>query len=144
MPGLDGTGPAGLGPMTGRGMGFCAVRLDETRMPGARDAHTARMNDKEVITMPWGDGTGPAGMGPMTGRAAGYCAGYGVPGYVSPVVGAGYGARPLPGPYAPAAYPQSMGRYGYPMMGWGRGFGRGRGLGRGRGFGRGRGRGRWW
>ncbi|MEA3248283.1 MAG: DUF5320 domain-containing protein, partial [Nanoarchaeota archaeon] len=24
MPGQDGTGPAGQGPMTGRGMGFCA------------------------------------------------------------------------------------------------------------------------
>lgn len=24
MPGGDGTGPAGLGPMTGRGMGYCA------------------------------------------------------------------------------------------------------------------------
>lgn len=25
MPARDGTGPRGLGPMTGRGMGFCAV-----------------------------------------------------------------------------------------------------------------------
>ena len=24
MPGFDGTGPAGMGPMTGRGMGYCA------------------------------------------------------------------------------------------------------------------------
>jgi len=24
MPGLDGTGPLGLGPMTGRGLGYCA------------------------------------------------------------------------------------------------------------------------
>ena len=40
--------------------------------------------------MPGGDGTGPAGMGPMTGRAAGYCAGYGVPGFMSPVPGRGY------------------------------------------------------
>ncbi|PLV59084.1 DUF5320 domain-containing protein [Thermotoga sp. KOL6] len=23
MPGLDGTGPAGMGPMTGRGLGWC-------------------------------------------------------------------------------------------------------------------------
>ena len=27
MPGFDGTGPLGKGPMTGRGMGYCAVRL---------------------------------------------------------------------------------------------------------------------
>lgn len=26
MPGLDGTGPFGLGPMTGRGMGYCVMR----------------------------------------------------------------------------------------------------------------------
>jgi hypothetical protein len=51
--------------------------------------------------MPGGDGTGP--MGPMTGRAAGYCAGYGVPGFMNPM----------------------------PGLGWGRGFGRGRGLGGG-------------
>ncbi len=74
--------------------------------------------------MPLGDGTGPMGYGPMTGRAAGYCAGYGMPGYMNPVPGGGWG----------------MGR------GWGRGFGwgrgRGRGWGRGRGFGRGRGWGR--
>lgn len=27
MPGLDGTGPFGLGPMTGRGMGYCVMRM---------------------------------------------------------------------------------------------------------------------
>ena len=27
MPGFDGTGPRGEGPMTGRGMGYCAIRL---------------------------------------------------------------------------------------------------------------------
>jgi hypothetical protein len=52
--------------------------------------------------MPRGDRTGPMGMGPMTGRAAGYCAGYGVPGYVNPVPGRGFG----------------LGRGG----GWGRGW----------------------
>lgn len=41
--------------------------------------------------MPRGDRTGPLGMGPMTGRAAGYCAGYGVPGYMNPVPGRGFG-----------------------------------------------------
>ena len=55
--------------------------------------------------MPLGDGTGPMGMGPMTGRAAGYCAGYGVPGYMNPMGGRGFG--------------------------FGRGFGRGFGFGRG-------------
>ena len=27
MPGLDGTGPCGLGPMTGRGQGFCVLKV---------------------------------------------------------------------------------------------------------------------
>jgi len=27
MPGFDGTGPMGRGPLTGRGMGYCAVQL---------------------------------------------------------------------------------------------------------------------
>jgi len=30
-------------------------------------------------------------MGPMTGRAAGYCAGYGVPGFLNPAFGGGWG-----------------------------------------------------
>jgi hypothetical protein len=29
MPGRSGTGPRGMGPMTGRGMGFCAVPVTE-------------------------------------------------------------------------------------------------------------------
>ena len=63
--------------------------------------------------MPRGDGTGPMGMGPMTGRAAGFCAGYGMPGYMNPVAGRGFG----------------MG------FGRGRGFGGGGGRGWGRGWG---------
>jgi len=65
--------------------------------------------------MPWGDGTGPMGYGPMTGRGAGYCAGFGMPGYMNPIGGRGFG--------------RGYGR------GWGRGRGFGRGFGRGRGFG---------
>lgn len=55
--------------------------------------------------MPGGDRTGPAGMGPMTGRAAGYCAGYGMPGYLNPIFGRGYGG------------------WGRGYGGWGRGYG---------------------
>ena len=29
MPGFDGTGPSGLGPMTGRGLGFCHPRAPQ-------------------------------------------------------------------------------------------------------------------
>ena len=100
--------------------------------------------------MPRGDGTGPAGMGPMTGRAAGYCAGYGVPGYMNPVMGRfGYGRAAMAPAMAPAAwgaYPGTVapGAYGYPAAWRPYGFGVGRGWGRGfgRGFGRGWGRGR--
>ncbi len=46
---------------------------------------------EEGTTMPRGDGTGPAGLGPMTGRAAGYCAGFGIPGYMNPSAGRGFG-----------------------------------------------------
>ncbi len=41
--------------------------------------------------MPRGDRTGPIGMGPMSGRAAGYCAGFGMPGYMNPMPGRGFG-----------------------------------------------------
>jgi len=138
MPGRDGTGPRGRGPMTGRGMGFCVLKVDPhrlglvrgfagvdgkrvetTRKEGSALIPPSRDYDgylaREVSKMPGGDGTGPGGMGPMTGRAAGYCAGYPAPGYVNPIGGRGLG------------------------FGRGRGFGRGLGLGfrggRGAGFG---------
>jgi len=97
MPGFDGTGPLGQGPMTGRGQGFCALTVSEENpgevkgFAGLQSVPVGQINEnfqnagKEVIIMPRGDGTGPAGMGPMTGRAAGYCAGFPVPGYMNPV-----------------------------------------------------------
>lgn len=33
MPGFDGTGPRGKGPLTGRGMGYCAIPLRDTAQP---------------------------------------------------------------------------------------------------------------
>jgi hypothetical protein len=33
MPGFDGTGPRGLGPMTGGGRGYCAVLLPGSSAP---------------------------------------------------------------------------------------------------------------
>jgi hypothetical protein len=158
MPGFDGTGPLGQGPMTGQGRGFCVLTSSEGNsnemqgvaglqaVPFSQKIRNFENTVKEVINMPRGDGTGPAGMGPMTGRAAGFCAGYPVPGYMNPAGGAGwvnpavgragfYGAgMPAVGPYGAGAY-----GYGMPYGGWGRrGFGRGFG----RRWGRGRGRGR--
>jgi hypothetical protein len=159
MPGFDGTGPFGQGPMTGRGQGFCVLTTSEEN-PGQvkglvglqsapieqadRNYENAR---KEVINMPFGDGTGPAGAGPMTGRAAGFCAGYSVPGYMNPIVGGagfyGPAARAV-GPYGAGSYGYGM-PYGGPVNPWfRRGFGFGRGFGRGRGWGRGRGRFGYW
>jgi hypothetical protein len=135
-------------------MGFCVRKLADAGPEAPEDGLTpnqgqpeqnGRDSGEEVTAMPGGDRTGPAGAGPMTGRAAGYCAGYGVPGYVNPAVGA-FGAGPLPGAYTPAPYAPAVAPYGYATAyapAWfGRGFGRGRG--RGRGFGRGGGRGRRW
>ncbi|MBN2354685.1 DUF5320 domain-containing protein [candidate division KSB1 bacterium] len=102
MPDHNGTGPRGLGPMTGRCLGYCAINrgrtTDDVRITGFTGKygipvilsnHLTYLN-KEV-TMPFGDGTGPMGMGPMSGRAAGYCSGYGAPGYMNRWYGRGGG-----------------------------------------------------
>jgi len=145
MPGFDGTGPSGQGPMTGQGRGLCVLNSSEedpSKLKGfagvnGKPVESFRYPGKEVSEMPRGDGTGPAGMGPVTGRVAGFCAGYPVPCYMNPVVGkAGLYGSGLP----------IFARYGVPYGGWTnpwvrRGFGRGLG----RGWGRGRGRfGYWW
>ena len=160
MPGFDGTGPSGRGPMSGQGRGFCVIRSSEKSphqlqgfaglrgVPVDRKVKNFENVEKEVINMPRGDGTCPAGMGPMTGRAAGICAGYPVPGYMNPVVGrAGFYAMGVTavGQYGASSYGYGAG-YSAPYV-WGspwlrRDFGFGRGFSRGRGWGRGRGRGR--
>lgn len=96
MPGFNGTGPNGFGPMTGKGEGFCVLKKrkdNTTEIKGIFGVKNSpfKQNKKEVKNMPGGDGTGPAGMGPMTGRAAGFCAGYAVPGYANPMFGRGIG-----------------------------------------------------
>lgn len=151
MPGFDGTGPLGQGPMTGRGMGFCVLQKSKYRPHRAdglvglqgtpiSNLDTNLIKEKEVISMPHGDGTGPTGLGPMTGRAAGFCAGYPVPGYMNPIADrAGfYGPITTVGPYGAASYVFGVpyGRGANPWLGrnpgFGAGFGRGRGRGRGR------------
>ena len=158
MPGFDGTGPLGQGPMTGRVRGFCALKVSEENpgevkgfaglqsVPVSRKVENLENIGKEVIKMPLGNGTGPAGMGPMTGRAAGLCAGFPVPGYMNAVIGrTGFYGSGLP-PVRPFGTGLYGAGYGMPYGGWGRrGFGFGRGFGRGRGRGRGRaGFGWWW
>jgi len=141
----------GQGPLTGRGMGFCVVKLSEAKDGSASgDEVVTHLNRKEVSTMPAGNGTGPAGMGPMTGRAAGYCAGYAMPGFMNPMAGravAGAYAQPYTAtPYAAAPYSPQAAGFGYAPRGFYGAFPRrvwGWARGVGRGFGRGFGRGRW-
>lgn len=156
MPGFDGTGPFGKGPMTGLGRGFCILKTSQEKPElvegfagiNGRPVGSAGQianSEKEVINMPGGDRTGPAGMGPMTGRAAGFCAGYPVPGYMNPAGGrAGFYGAPISAitPYGAGPYGYGAG-YAAPYTGWAnpwlrRGFGFGRGFGRGRGRARGR------
>jgi len=159
MPGFDGTGPLGQGPMTGRAQGFCVLTTSKENqgqvkgiaglqgVPVGQVDGSFENTGKEVINMPFGDGTGPAGLGPMTGRAAGFCAGYPIPGYMNPAVGrVGFYSPGVPAiaPYGAGLYGYGAG-YGMPYGGWvnpwiRRGFGFGRGFGRGWGRGRGRGR----
>ena len=147
MPGFDGMGPSGQGPMTGRGQGFCALTVSEEdpgevkgfaglqSVPVSHKVVNLENVGKDVINIPFGNGTGPAGLGPMTGRAAGFCAGFSVPGHMNPFMGrAGFYSSDLS-----LVRPHRTGLYGYggrvtPLFRRGFGFGRGfrRGGGRGR------------
>lgn len=45
MPGFNGTGPRGLGPMTGRGMGYCVLPYSSHGESGSASVIT----DKKVV-----------------------------------------------------------------------------------------------
>ncbi|MEA1959622.1 MAG: DUF5320 domain-containing protein [Chloroflexota bacterium] len=56
MPGFDGTGPRGTGPMTGRGMGYCVVPLPRSRTlrpaehpSGGRYSELANLKNKAQL-----------------------------------------------------------------------------------------------
>jgi hypothetical protein len=42
MPGFDGTGPRGKGPMSGHGEGYCAIRLPDARSGRAAYGYAGR------------------------------------------------------------------------------------------------------
>jgi len=91
MPGGNGTGPGGLGPMTGRGAGFCAGYS----VPGYANPVGGR-----GMGMGWGRGRG-GGFG--RGRGFGWGrAGYGLPAYGGAVNPYAYGGVP----FAPTVAPQ--------------------------------------
>jgi len=99
MPFGDGTGPAGMGPMTGRAAGFCAGYS----VPG----YMNHVGSKAGFY-----GTAVPRFGPHGAGAYGFGAGYGVPyvGYGNPWLGRGFG------------FGRGFGR----GRGWGRGRGGGR------------------
>lgn len=132
MPGFDGTGPQGKGPMTGQARGYCILRESKDRpihMQGFAGVQGAPVDveapeGKEVAAMPLG-----GGVGPLVGRPALYAGRRNA----NPLL---MGAVPPLGLYqaAPDTYRRPW---------WGSGFWwapLGRAVGRGRGFGRGRGR----
>jgi hypothetical protein len=42
MPAFDGTGPRGQGPLTGRGEGYCAIRLPSPRLRRVPSGYAGR------------------------------------------------------------------------------------------------------
>ncbi len=83
MPKFDGKGPAGCGPMTGRGRGFCVLKTSEDNPqeikgftgiagePVDENIESLTQSEKEVTNMPRGNGTGAIGQGPGRGRGMG-------------------------------------------------------------------------
>ena len=113
MPGFDGTGPLGQGPMTGRGQGFCVLTSSKEN-PGqleglaglqgrllSKEVNSFENAGKELINMPAGNKTDLA-VGP-------YGAGYSM----------SFGGR--------------VNSWFRKVFGFSRGFSRSRGRGRGRG-----------
>ena len=92
MPRGDGTGPAGMGPMTGRAAGYCAGYP----VPGFMNPVGGRGY--------WGWGRGGGGGGRGFGRGFGWArAGYGYPAWGA----AGYPYAPYPAPFAQAPTPEN-------------------------------------
>jgi len=93
MPGGDGTGPGGMGPMTGRAAGFCAGYS----VPGY-----ANPVGGHGMGMGWGRGRG-RGRGFGWGRA-----GYGMPAWGGGVSPYAYGGAVNPYAYGDAPFAPSL------------------------------------
>ena len=93
MPGGDGTGPAGLGPMTGRAAGYCAGYP----VPGYMNPIAGRGRGGFGLGRGWGRGRGRGFGRGFGGYGAAYPYAYGAP--YNPTAYGGY-------PYAPDLAPQ--------------------------------------
>jgi len=92
MPGFDGTGPMGMGPMTGGGRGFCAVPISA----GGR-----ALTGRRVF------GMGSRGRGGRGFRHWFYATG--MPGWARTGMGIpGWGYYADPADWVPYGYPQEM------------------------------------
>ncbi len=69
MPRFDGTGPQGLGPMTGRGAGYCAVALPQPGTAGVPYGYAGLAGVPLRMARPYG--TYPAYGWPRSGRGSG-------------------------------------------------------------------------
>ena len=54
MPGFDGTGPQGKGPLSGRGEGYCAIRLPDPRSGGQAYGYAGRAGLPVRLGPRWG------------------------------------------------------------------------------------------
>ena len=104
MPGFNGTGPAGMGSMTGRGQGFCnPSRTAYGPTPILRPGYRG-YGYEQGFGRGFGQGRGfRGGFGPGFGRVRGYGRGFGRCG-VYPPTGREYG----PAYYAPYERPYAM------------------------------------
>jgi len=100
MPGFDGTGPAGMGSMTGRGQGFCnPSRTAYGPTPVLRSGYRGYGYGQG-----FGQGRGiRGGFGPGFGQGRGFGRGFGRRGVYAPT-GRGYS----PAYYAPYESPYAM------------------------------------
>ncbi|MBP8912837.1 MAG: DUF5320 domain-containing protein [Phycisphaerae bacterium] len=136
MPGFDGTGPQGRGPMTGWARGYCVLRESNNEpihMQGfagvqGTPVDVEILEGKEVVDMPLQNRVGPMISRPMVGRPVVY------PGWgnANPLL---MGTVPPLGlcQAAPDMYRRSWWGSGFWWAPFGRRFGPGRGWGRGRG-----------
>ena len=113
MPGFDGTGPLGEGPMTGLGQGYCILTGCEENpgqmkgfaglqsMPVGQEFESLENVQRETIDIPARQREVSADAGPMTKRATGSKMGFPIPGYRNPGGAWMYGSAMAMGPGGP-------------------------------------------